>query len=72
MEWEAGISRCKPSHQGWINNKATPCNMEPSLVLCDDLERWGGGRGGGLRGKEYMHLTVTDSHCCAAEVNIEL
>ena len=69
MEWEAGVIKCKLLHLGWINNKATLCNMEPSLALCDDLEGWDGGRGGRLRGKEYMYLIVTDSRCCMAEIN---
>jgi len=42
-----------------------------SLLLCDDLEWWGGMRGGGReahdRGDICIH--IADSLCCTAETN---
>ena len=30
------------------------------------------GREGGSRGKIYIYIIMTDSHCCAAETNTKL
>ena len=45
-----------------------------SWVLSDDLERWGGGRGGGrdAQEKEDIGERIADSLCCTAEINTTL
>ena len=39
---------------------------------CDDLESGMGGGEGDLRGKGYIYVNMTDSHCCTAETNTKL
>ena len=36
--------------------------MQPSLVLCDDIERWDGGREGGSEGGDVC-IIMADSSC---------
>ena len=44
----------------WINlkNKVNHAAPEPSLMLCDELEGWDGGRGweGNSRGRGYIYI----------------
>ena len=61
MDWEFGVSRCKLLHIEWINNKALlystgNCIQYPAI---------------NHNGKEYktMYLNITESFCCAAEIN---
>ena len=35
MEWEFGISRCKPVYTGWINNKVLLQSTGDSSISCD-------------------------------------
>ena len=57
-----GEEESRTNGESIINIYTLPCvtqivsekllyNMEPSLVLCDDLERWFGGKGERLRKK---------------------
>ena len=48
-------------------------DRELSLVLCDDLECWDGGRGWreAYEGGDICILTA-DSHCCTAKTNATL
>ena len=51
-----------------------PYNRELSLVLCDDLKRWGGGGWSRKEAQERGDICIltADSHCCTAETNITL
>ena len=59
MAWEVGISRCKPVCVGRISNKVLLCSPGSSI------------RHPGIKhhGKEYEKEYITESLCCAVEIN---
>ena len=66
MEWEFGVSRCKPVYIEWINNKVllySTGNYIQYPVINHN-------------GKEYkkknVYICVTESLCCTAEINTTL
>ena len=60
IDWESGISRCKLSHVGWINNKvllySTGNYIQYPVINHNE--------------KEYIH--IVGSLCCTAEINTTL
>ena len=56
------------THSCKINSwwEVTTEHREPTLALCDDLERVGWGQ---LREAMDTYIIMTDFHCCTAETN---
>lgn len=60
---------CKTDRQ-W---EAATEHREPTLELCDDIQGWDwGGYEGVSRGRGYIYIIRTGSHCCVAETNTAL
>ena len=57
-----------------MGKKSKIKHREPSSVLCDDLDGWDGGGGGGREVQEGGHIGIhtADSLHCTAETNTTL
>ena len=65
MGWEAGISRCKLLYIEWINNKVL-LYCTGNYIQYPEINH---------NGKEYkknVHICITESLCCTAEINTTL
>ena len=63
MKWEVGVSRCKLLYLEWINNKVLLSSTE-NYIQYPMINH---------NGKEYLkknvHICITESLCCTAEIN---
>ena len=63
MDWELGVSRCKLLHLEWIRNEVllygTGNNIQSLVMECDESQYE----------KKNVHLCMTGSLCCTAEID---
>ena len=62
MDWEFGVSRCKPVCIEWINNKV-PLHSTGNYIQYLVINH---------NGKESKKEYISESLCCAAEINTTL
>ena len=62
MDWEFEISRCKLGHIRWINSN--PCFMTQGAIFSAMINH-----NGEDYEKEYIHICISESLCCTAEIN---
>ena len=65
MDWESGVSRCRPVYIGRINNKVLPYST--GNYIQHPVKNHNG-----KECEKNIDICITESLCCTAEINTTL